>query len=565
IRPYSPTAPKGDLTDNRVRELERRDSKGKQIFDNNGNPKMDTWRNVKNPPSPNPQGHWVEGFFCKSNHNIKNKHDERIFFNAKGKPEMFPLEQAHIDNWAALIMDYRLEHDDGNNGLKPLPDDVPDWSRHIRNYKQELELKEGDLCYARVRQAGAGWELVELYPVMLSRRLHRLTPKGLLPDSLRSAREIEELSPADRVFGWVNQNGKGAYRGQLRIGTIECKTAVEDAINYLTEDPNLERKELGLPLSILGAPKPQQGRFYVAKDKEGEAQERGLNNELAGYTDKDENGNEIEKGLRGRKVYPHYANLPDDYWENPTDPDLTTQKTQQGFYKEYRRRRDEHQNEQRDTQNRSMQAWVTEGTTFEFDIHVTNLSDVELGALLWLLKLNEGKPEPDHYFRLGGGKPLGFGSVVLELTGGDVRDGSAWREYYESLNAKAYDPNYRTGEHLRVTNAANQKKRDFNDLIQAYKEAILKAYPRDAQENFNQVSFIAAFLRAATGYVKRKETDKELPIHYPRARHATDDTGQPLPPHQDGLAYEWFVENNKQGKLALPKLDDDEGLPVFTH
>ena len=43
-------------------------------------------------------------------------------------------------------------------------------------------------------------------------------------------------------------------------------------------------------------------------------------------------------------------------------------------------------------------------------IDVINLNIAELGVLLWLLNL------PDkHYHRIGGGKPLGFGSVRISI------------------------------------------------------------------------------------------------------------------------------------------------------
>ena len=47
-------------------------------------------------------------------------------------------------------------------------------------------------------------------------------------------------------------------------------------------------------------------------------------------------------------------------------------------------------------------------TKFKFRIYFENLSDVELGALLFVLNLPE-----NHYYKLGMGKPLGLGSVKI--------------------------------------------------------------------------------------------------------------------------------------------------------
>jgi len=517
--------------------------------------------------------------YKQSGANIENKHDERFFFNRNANTEYPSVELTMPlrDGWERLIKDYRQEHDNGQGKLKDPPkakkkgkDIELKWSRQIRNttpdeLKEKTELRKEKLedkalCYARVEKDADGYKVIELYPVIISRRLHKLPPFDLMPPSLHPAKERNKLSPADRVFGWVNQNGEGAYRGQLRIGTIQCSTPKEQAIKYLNEDVNLQDKELGLPLSILGAPKPQQGRFYVAEDKHGKAQPNGRNNKEAGY---DHEG----KSLRGRKVYPHHANLPDDYWLDPTNRSLEISQESQGFYKEYRRRRGKDETgqfkEQRDNQNRSVQAWVESGTTFEFDIHFTNLSDVELGALLWLLNLNG-----NHFFRLGGGKPLGFGSVSLKLEGCDARDGAAWREYYESL-VVGDEPDYRASETFTVTDAGNQDKANSEKVVKAYKDGLLKAYP-DGAQSFEQISFIAAFLKSATGFV-----ETGLPIHYPRARH--EQSSDPVPPHEDGLAYEWFVENAKKpnrdnaktqiilSDLVDEKGESDKGLPILFH
>jgi hypothetical protein len=282
----------------------------------------------------------------------------------------------------------------------------------------------------------------------------------------------------------------------------------------------------GLPLAILGQPKPQQARFYVAASQNGEAQADGLTKEQAGYSP--------EKGLRGRKVYPHHRNLPADHWENPMKD--RTQQAVNGHFQEYRRPQLDGQ-DQRDNQNRSIQGWVRPGTEFTFDIHVTNLSKVELGALLWLLSL------PDkHYHRFGGGKPLGFGSVRLEIDASNTRlyDGNGWKQTYSTL------------EDFLPTEA------DRNALVQAFQEAVRTSYgpPR----SFENVPFIAAWLKMATGHADT------LPTHYPRARQQGQ--GSTVPPNPEGLAYEWFVANDRTGqhggpKVSLPDLQADTGLPML--
>ncbi len=62
---------------------------------------------------------------------------------------------------------------------------------------------------------------------------------------------------------------------------------------------------------------------------------------------------------------------------------------------------------------------VQAGVTFRFDVHFENLSDIELGALLWVLRLCDDKWQAErkrgpYRFALGMGKPFGMGSVKVE-------------------------------------------------------------------------------------------------------------------------------------------------------
>lgn len=469
----------------------------------------------------------VDGYVCITGANIDRKHDERVFFVHGREARRLPLTSTLRRRWNELICNYRSTHEQ-ELAERVRRGERPDqylgrepgrtaWSRHVYQPGED-QLADGSLCYAALDREGS---VVALYPVMISRKLYALSPLQLLPRTLQPAANLQELSPADRVFGWVSQKGQGVYRGNVRIGPVTCESP--NSIEHFGE--------LGLPLAILGQPKEQQARFYVAASPNGEAQSDGMKKEQTGYC---KNADGTDKGLRGRKVYPHHAGLPADHWHEPMID--RTQRANGGHFQEYRRPRLNGQ-EQRDNQNRSIHGWVKPETTFAFDLHVTNLSQVELGALLWLLSLPD-----EHYHRLGGGKPLGFGSVRLDIDDRNthLHDGNGWRAFYSTL-----DP--RTPPEL-----------NHEDVIKSYKEAVIGAYgPNPA---FDEVSFIKAFLRMAKGF------DDNLPIHYPRARQQGQ--ADPVPPHPEGLAYQWFVVNDRTGRDAgpqasLPDLATDSGLPML--
>lgn len=476
----------------------------------------------------------AQGWVCVTNANINRKHDERVFFvdAAARVPGPFPMTDVESAKWRELVCNYQSIHkeqvrkrrEDGQQPdayLGPEPGQTA-WSRHVYTPGED-ELRDGTLCYVRLNASKTGVDA--LFPVMIARELYPVSPWTLLHASLRPAETLDQISPADRVFGWVrvdtDQRAKKqpvAVRGLLRVGPVRCESSGAESVAEAVEPFSGD----GVPLAILSTPKPQQGRFYVAKSTQGEAQSNALSKVQAGYTS--------DKGLRGRKVYPHHKNLPSGYWDNPMQDRTQQAAGNPPHYQEYRRPLKNNQ-EQRDDQNRSVRGWVKPGTKFTFDLHVHNLSKVELGALLWLLTLPEG-----HFFRFGGGRPLGFGSVRLSIDSCDLRTGAELGARYAAW---------------LDTSAADDPR---GDAIQAFKDALRHAYGSEPPTNFDDIRFIKAFLVACRGF------DDGLPIHYPRASQ----NGQDVPPAPEGESFRWFVANERQEqRYALPDVWIDRGLPAL--
>lgn len=468
----------------------------------------------------------VRGWVCITNANINRKHDERVFFvDGASLLEPFDIEENHRTMWRELITNYQAIHEDDlarrrarneqpDQYLGPEPGRTA-WSRHVYT-REDSELRDGSLCYVRLDQTQKNVEAI--FPVMIARELYGASPWNLLDKSLQPAADIHELSPADRVFGWVHADAdrgtlsrgdQAAARGLLRVGSVTCESSVETSVETFNAP--------GVPLAILSTPKPQQGRFYVAASSNGDAQQSGLSKAEAGYA--------TSKGLRGRKVYPHQRSLPDGHWSAPMHDRTQTGVGKLEQFQEYRRPSKNDQ-EQRDDQNRSILGWVKPLAEFTFDLHVHNLSKVELGALLWLLKLPD-----NHFFRFGGGKPLGFGSVRLTVDSCDVRTGAdlsarytSWCDFIEAPDPSAH-------------------------AIQAFKSAAVLAYGPTNTAVFDDISFIRAFVTACWGH------DDRLPVHYPRVTQA---------PNCDGESFKWFVANEKDhARHVLADLVGDPGLPIL--
>ncbi|TDC87642.1 TIGR03986 family CRISPR-associated RAMP protein [Actinomadura sp. 7K507] len=488
----------------------------------------------------------VEGIACVTGRNAVGKTHERLFVSTKA-PRRMTLT-GECTRWRALMKSYLDQHEheipQRKDGKKP-----DEWrketigeialSPHIHD-KDRSRLEMGTLCWAKLEQG----EVVGLYPVMIPRDVGGV-PADMLPRSLRPAPSMGELSPADRVFGWVASDGAGnrpaAYRGQLRIKDVSCGPGA--GVREFPGD--------GLPLSILGEPKPAQGRFYLSESQD----EPDV--PLRDRMQKKEIYNGEGHGLRGRKVYWHHRLVADEkaYWKLPKGPEDPTQRPVNGKgFREYRRPREARKSDdsnpvlskdgqafatttdQRDNQNRSVQGWVERGTVFTLTVEVQNLDDIELGALLWLLDL------PEHYFhRIGLGKPLGFGSVRLDLdpSGTSLHRSEVWQAYYRDLSGSLPAPNPEDWEGLRAD--FEELTRDIPQLHKAQK----------------------AFLEAAGGL--------DLPVRYPRTRPKTMAPGEATPPDPRGLSYEWFTQNEKmkrdeviQGR-SLPAPSEAGNDPLDTY
>ncbi len=479
-----------------------------------------------------PGGDWQLGWVCITGANMNNKKYERVFIkNKQTAPPAVEVDSHVKELWKTLIANYQEIHKQDlekraqqghsySDYLGSSPGETA-WSRHIYR-ESDLKLQHGTLCYVELA-SGCNPEtnfqtkdIVALQPVTISRRLYQKKPDELLDQNLKPANNQQELSPADRVFGWVNQSGRGAYKGQLRVHSVQCLT--ENWEDNFGDDDNT------VPLAILGQPNPQQARFYNAQDHQGTPLKDGLAKE-EGYKSN-------HQGLRGRKVYPHHQGLPPNYWTNPSQ-DKTTQ-SENGHYQEYRH--PDNNGEERNDQNRSMKNWVKEGVEFKFEIDVMNLSEVELGALLYLLNLPEF-----HFHRLGGGKPLGFGSVRLDVIEADtdLRTGEKWSEFYQCL--------------LPNEDEVKGEPINLQTCIQNYQSAVKQAYGNGNEESIDEIHFIKAFHYAAKGF------DDKAPVRYPRS------TDQPNP---EGEGFQWFVDNERTAndnpgkKFSLPPLYNPSPLPT---
>lgn len=438
----------------------------------------------------------VEGWLHWTNRNFSRKHDERVFFTTSEAPPSVEVTGDLHSKWTATVASsvdaHRLKEITGRHNAVDQPwkhlGDNPGstaWSPHLYD-KDRQELGPGSLCYVTVNTADGILEVTGLHPVMIGRELFETSPRELAENAnILPPTTFEELSPAEKVFGWVRA-GKGddqAVRGHVRIGFVETEVAT---VSSFDGD--------GIPLSILSGPKPTQARFYAAANLSGEPLSNG-SPKKTGYAT---NG-----GLRGRKVYPPHR-VGDDHWEDPTNLDRAREFQRTGGT--------------RDGQNRSVTSWIDCGSQFHFDVFIDNLTDAELGALLHVLDLDD-----DACLRLGAARPLGLGSVHLEVD---------WKKTTLHAPDQILD---------RFSSLLPSATRGRDDVRKLTSTAFIEALSDVLGANDMQ-AVLDAFAVSVHG--------GEGPVHYPRT------TGEPDP---EGQNYEWFTRNEKveRGNIA-----DGRGLSL---
>jgi hypothetical protein len=247
-------------------------------------------------------------------------------------------------------------------------------------YGQKFRLKAGDLVYFEVSEAGVAIEIA--LAAIWRGRVETADGKpagahqffsSVDPDLVPFQPGRERITIAEQMFGFVEEDfhhkepaeGTLAFASRIRFtdGTLTDAAATREGVLEPT----------AVTLRILSSPKPPSPALYF-KPAAGSARWIGKS-QLKPAT----------HHPQGRKTYLHQFSRPDQRpWETATAGEHNEQK--------------------------NAVRPVRRGCVFEFRVIYDNLTDAELGLLLYGLKPDEG-----FHHKLGMGKPLGLGSVKVEV------------------------------------------------------------------------------------------------------------------------------------------------------
>jgi CRISPR-associated protein (TIGR03986 family) len=215
---------------------------------------------------------------------------------------------------------------------------------------------------------------------------HATTVRNFIPPELR---ELASFDLADAIFGWVKQESKEEKlpddfdrKYKQRAGRV----FVTDAL-YKSNKDGIWYSESSVTPQILSEPKPTLFSHYLVQPEQDNPNADPL--KIKHYASKP-----IEQTvIRGHKMYWHKGH--DPKFELPPPKKVIKERKLVS--------------DTDSTQTTKVKP-IKQGVTFEFEIHFENLSDVELGALLWVLDLAQ---DDSYRLSLGMGKPLGMGAVKI--------------------------------------------------------------------------------------------------------------------------------------------------------
>ncbi|NJL02002.1 MAG: TIGR03986 family CRISPR-associated RAMP protein [Spirulinaceae cyanobacterium SM2_1_0] len=261
----------------------------------------------------------------------------------------------------------------------PIPDNLKqDYERQITDDQKKLlgndcALQNMQPVFYLLDEDG---KVVFFGHAMMFRLPYETSLREFLPDYLKSeTSDPQYVDLAESLFGHVRD--RKSDDSQVSKGRL----SITDAI-CTRETPTKKIKP-----KILGSPKPTTFQHYLVQPEE-LVQARNTGNPNLNKKVLKHYASNPKPILRGHKFYWHKHSIITDQIKESDIGRLHKSKSQ---YTEIQ--------------------LIESGAEFKFTIRFENLSDIELGALLWVLDLAQ---DEKYRLSLGMGKPLGMGAVKIE-------------------------------------------------------------------------------------------------------------------------------------------------------
>ncbi|PGH22718.1 CRISPR-associated RAMP family protein [Fusobacterium polymorphum] len=329
------------------------------------------------------------------------------------------------------------------------------------------ELKEGDTIIFEVNEK----DKIENFSFSEIPRLrYKMSPLDLIPKDFHPCTS-EELCFACRMFGTIGDHTeiKNGEKKEEKSVAMASKIFITDALSINEKNQNMEDK---IVLSPLGEPHPSLASFYLEK----------------GTYD-----NETSQ-IRGRKFYWHHKEK------------IKARTGYRGYLDSIRNQGD---NEKVVSTIRFLKPLQN----FEFEVAFKDLTDEELGILIYSLEL-----EQDLLHKFGKAKAFGFGSCEIKITDCLLESSEKYNSFvksYEKIDKEEYLEIVRKEYKLNTT-----ERKEIEEL-----KTILKS---TNNLDFSETAFPIDFKRDRLGNIKGNEEN----------------------------SLNWFVNKKREPNFKLPHILD---------
>lgn len=206
----------------------------------------------------------------------------------------------------------------------------------------------------------------------IPRLRYKFSPLDLVPEEFRPGDSLKKLSFSERLFGTTGDNTKKDKGKKDELVALSGRVFFEDAKNYKPE--MIDNGNL-VTLKAFGEPHPTLTTFYLDN------------------IEKNYNENK-DVSIRGRKFYWHHKEkIGKSFSEYRKSVEMPKDKNGQNKF----------------AYNSSLEL-MDINNEFEFNVNFENLTDEELGVLIYAIELEDGL-----LHKVGKGKAFGFGSCKIEI------------------------------------------------------------------------------------------------------------------------------------------------------
>ncbi|MBU2551273.1 MAG: TIGR03986 family CRISPR-associated RAMP protein [Proteobacteria bacterium] len=427
--------------------------------------------------------------------------------------DIFPIEPEALDRLERLARERGEAENEKRRkkGKDPLPFAL---KGAVPFEKRDYRLADQDIVFFRPNQAGDRVEEVwvsQIWRKEVPRTTHGFF-RSINPELLPFNKDRKQLTPAEALFGFVEVNPKtekneAPEEGEDRPPSLALAGRVRFHDAVFGGCPNGGPFLQEVPLKILASPKPPCPSFYFNNTK-------------------DRSGSYISK----MELDDH----PEDYWPKGRKQYWSFQGHYEG-----------------DKENLKQKCRVTPlmaGCRFYFYLDFENLTEWEVGLLLYALQ--PAAPSWDFHHKIGLGKPLGLGSIRIQVC--SVRLIDRTRRY-------AQDDPFASRYHRVWENPPEETDEYEEYLIRIRENGMESTEPAEWLAEAGQcfTRDMDPAIREAIEKMGREVEDH--PVSYPVTRDQQ--------PGAETENFKWFQNNDRskadqQGLKPLDALKDDE-LPLL--